>query len=603
MILNHRCLLLGCLTFLFLFAVSPGRAAQEQPLYQLTDTDKILETDTRLKQTITLDEVGIPLQEVLKKVSSKGLIITCGSSCAEQKIHIRLKNRPLFVLMQSLAELMPGKWLVMSDKSGYKLNMTDEAVRYRARWWELFTREQERAIAAQRAYVLDKMREVVTVVEANDPVTLELSQASADRATRHRSFYRLLPAPLQEQIAAHMLLSVFYSKDGATDFPEEDETVVALSALPEAAQSIIRENVPSLQPGEDVQIAFCNVAIGIMPRIIKNGRSVIQANTPLGVGLALDAVVLHADQPGFVEIVKRRGVTAPAEWQRLAAYQQNRVWKNDLLVLADHMSQPYRRAEILDWLATQADMEFVGDYYAQLSVPLSLEQKAQKPVRTVKEELNYRASEQDFSWKQRTDSVYLVRNNRWYRDDKMEVAASLLRQWTAAPLPPLNAKLGQLPDNEATMRRITAQLDREVDIYTNLTVWQIGNGLENYVVEAGSRKYDPQHPNYTWRPFAHIAKHTLRDLSFIEFYASLTLQQRRALIGGSLAYASLTPQVQQRAQYLTSALKALLRDPSVAPVLDIRCEIPIFESLSGGGSDLEPVKLFNFNLTIALPHQ
>lgn len=592
----------GLLLASWLFPLSIS-AQQTQPPFLNPQIDSNLESDTRLKQQITLDEVGTPLKDVLKKLSKQGLALTCGSSCAEQKVQIRLKKRPLSVLMQSLAELMPGTWLPLPSKSGYSLNMTDTAVRYRANWWELFLSERDRAIAAQRAHVLAKMRENVIYAEAYEEGSKEISPELAQKETHLHSFYRLLPAVLQEQIAAHMLTNIFYSNNGVSRFPRENETVVSLNELPDAVQRIIREYVPSLQPGEDVPVAFCNAAIAIMPRIIQSGKPMLQANVTLTVGMAPDAVVLEADQPGFVEIVRKRGKLAPVEWQRLAAYQQSRVWKNDIATLEEYHRQPFRRAEVLDWLAEKADLEFVADYYSHTARPLSLQQKMRKLSRTLKAELDYHAAEQDMSWKQRTDGICIIRNNRWYRDDNMEVPARLLQQWEATPLPPLKFEAGHLPANEDLLRRITAQLDREIEFMSSLTLWQISNGLEGYVPEKGSRQFDLEHPAYAWRPFSHIAQHTLTDDSFLQFYIRLTPEMRQELLGGHLSFTALDAVQRQCALYLLPELQLLAAQRPEKPILlDMRAEIPIAESTSGYNSNLEPIRLFNFSLTLAMPN-
>ena len=39
------------------------------------------------------------------------------------------------------------------------------------------------------------------------------------------------------------------------------------------------------------------------------------------------------------------------------------------------------------------------------------------------------AAKRDISWKRTADGLVLIRNNRWYRDDDLEVPQPLLRRW------------------------------------------------------------------------------------------------------------------------------------------------------------------------------
>jgi hypothetical protein len=186
----------------------------------------------------------------------------------------------------------------------------------------------------------------------------------------------------------------------------------------------------------------------------------------------------------------------------------------------------------------------------------------------LKEELDYRALEQDMSWKKRPDSIYLFRNNRWYRDDYLEVPAPLLRRWLARQDP---AGSGKKPDTAGTptaqIRRLKEQMDREAEIVRALTPWQIANGLTHYVQEEGSRPFDPSKPAYTWRPFQMVADSILSKYNTILFYASLNSAQRTALFEGRLPFGVLTPAQQQQAMYILPELQAFAGSPTSAPIL------------------------------------
>lgn len=98
---------------LLLFACTAGLA--QKPPSTLPSQSPVTQSppipnDTRLERKISLDEVGINLEELLQKVSANGLTLKADPSCANQKLQLRLKQRSLRALMQSLAEWMPGEW-------------------------------------------------------------------------------------------------------------------------------------------------------------------------------------------------------------------------------------------------------------------------------------------------------------------------------------------------------------------------------------------------------------------------------------------------------------------------------------------------------------
>src|SRR5262249_441710 len=84
---------------------SPPPPPQTPPV-SIPDTH--LAQDARLDLPVSLDEIGTSMEDLLKKVSRKGLTLRAGRNCSAQKLQIRLKNRPLRTLMLALAELLPG---------------------------------------------------------------------------------------------------------------------------------------------------------------------------------------------------------------------------------------------------------------------------------------------------------------------------------------------------------------------------------------------------------------------------------------------------------------------------------------------------------------
>lgn len=555
-----------------------------------------LSADARLQRKVTLDETAISLEELLQKLSADDLTLSASRSCRTQKIQVRLKQRPLFRLMQSLAQLLPGQW-VADDKRGYRLDMNAKAVSRRDRWWRLYLAERERAFAAQRAYILRAMR---TDFSSLKPV----GDTAERKETPDQSLHNMLPASLQERIANQILENIYYRSGPLWlgSIPQEGGTVVALRDLPPQAQNMVRQSVPSLS-NDDAPIHFCNVGYSVIPRVILSTEGPWpSASRSLAVDFAPEALALPLDHRMLSSMASQAGRAMPKAWKELIAYQDSRVWKNDLPATRPNDLTPPRRADVLNWLADKADMEFVSDFYSQPCTPLPLADKAKPLARPLKKELDYRAAELDMSWKKRADGIYLFRNNRWYRDDLLEVPNPILQRWLARRSPlESEDRQGKRPSSATPSAQFKQQLDWQAEIIQTLTPWQIANGLSHYVQEKDSRNFNPEKPAYAWRPFAWIAETTLAQYNALRFYASLSPAMQAALHAGNLSLAALNQEQRALALYCLPSLYLLLeRGENVPILLGVHPEQPITSVFGYAGSPTT-ARLFEIRLRITSP--
>ncbi len=291
------------------------------------------------------------------------------------------------------------------------------------------------------------------------------------------------------------------------------------------------------------------------------------------------------------------GDAAPEEWKQLAAYQRSRVWPNTLPKIPprahDDESPMISRAARTDWLGERGHMEYVCDYYSDYisngSYAMPAEQKKLPVTRPLATELNEIAARHDVSWSKSEDGVYLVRNNRWYRDDGLEAPQPLLRRWFAlllqtrrqdaaraeklqAAAPPVAPSAPQpaLPTWPQSPEERTATMkqtwDWAAEVFGALTPWQIYNGLAMFQPEErdlaaqndASEKRREELKRYippsigsggwgiisfnTQRPPFNGAVGTLTGLPHtVQLYASLDDAQRTALLEGRLPVSALSP--------------------------------------------------------------
>ena len=313
-------------------------------------------------------------------------------------------------------------------------------------------------------------------------------------------------------------------------------------------------------------------------------------------------------------LVYGMGDAAPPEWKQLAAYRRSRVWPNTLPTLPprahDDRSPMVSRAAQTDWLGAQGHMEYVCDYYCDYLTNGSYEMPdAQRklPVRRpLAKELDEIAARHDVSWTENADGVYLVRNNRWYRDDGLEVPQPLLRRWFGlllqarrqeaaqaetlqAAAPSAQPITPQSPEERTAVMRQT--WDWAAEAFSALTPWQFYNGLALFQPEerdlaaqndasekrgeglkgyhspgSGSSGYSiisfgGQSPPFS-RPISALKglPHT------VQLYAGLDDAQRTALLEGRLPASALSPSQLAQAVSLQPLLPQALQSSPAASV-------------------------------------
>lgn len=531
-------------------------------------------------RSISLDYTGIQLDELLKKLNGEGVVLRAGPSCAIRKLQLRLKRRSLNSVMQALAELLPGVWTPLPDGKGYTLEMTGAAQHRQQLWWEMVLEERERVRQARRNALLRDMRAELNLSKpgsSKDSSNAEGYALGMDTS----QFFRELPSDLQERIADQ--LNDASANAGPHLISEEGAVVVALAGLPQGTQRLAQDALAILPEGlrpedtvtKDAQIEFINTGDGVSASLLTTSDKTFPLYHLAAMQTA-KAFPLGLDHTYLDRYIKQMGENAPDAWKRLAEYQHRRVWANELPVHTPPAVLPCpRRADELHRLSEQTDMEYIADYHSLPCRPLEMQEKTASLKYPLREELNRFAVAQDASWKRRADNLYLFRNNRWYRDDLLEVPAPLAVKWADYVLKhktDVNALLKQVRPTPAQLKE---QIEWESDILTRLNPWQIGRGLSYLALDqhtsptermsappfAGTPIAESWSKVTTWFPFALTGPRVLQDQNLIRFYQSLDAGQQAALLEAHLDYHSLSPQQQQQGCYLRPTLRAQSGQP------------------------------------------
>ena len=289
----------------------------------------------------------------------------------------------------------------------------------------------------------------------------------------------------------------------------------------------------------------------------------------------------------------------------MANYQNGRCWINNLPKLKTEyinfdLKRPIRWQK-LKWLSEKSGFEFISDYHSTYGYKMD-DNEMQLPLkRTVGEELNELSVLHDLSWKKSGKDLYLVKNNRWYRDDYMEVPSEYLRQLTKTELPNtigieedsnlkpdrnLNPKRGSstIPISMIISKKMRLWLDRAADIASNLSPWQIGKGLKYYVPNDSKELTDSlkmleqRQVNFAAQItenstgfrfeeglFTKDSAYVLSRYRTILFYSTLKKDARTKLLGDGLPFEELNADQRERAIWLLPRLGIMLKQGDESP--------------------------------------
>ncbi len=615
-------------------AKSPSAAPASPTFFNKPEMDPRLAADTRLDRKVTLDEIGISLSDLLQKASVPGMPLNCAADCAEAKLQVRLKDRSLRSVMAALAQITPGTW--KREGKGYCLYTDPKATAYEDQWWQLYGLERERALSALRAEILAEMQRKPYHPKMGDPNPENMSSEMFDEMAQGQEFWYLLPEPLQKQIADQIVDTAYYrSGQSFVSRPIEGAVVVPFQAIPVQAQAdalaCARLLLNGNKMGSPAALSFNNSGFDVSPRIMTTDGRWYDMLALLTVHSQAIAPTLSLDHAGLPELVKKLGDQAPEIWKPLAEYQQQQVWPNDpSQVHIDPQSRPTNQSpprwpEVLNWLADKAGVEFVSDYYSVPGESLSQAEKTKKLIRPLKRELDFQATQEDMSWKQRTDGLYLFRDNRWYRDDRLEVPNKTLQELLTI-LKSAETLSQPTPTTEPAVPAdpLGTQVDLADAIVSRLTPWQIANGLPNYTIEPSRKSvkvgsapaklhkavmtkggktvtFFVPVTTSTAQPFNQIANIIFDDYHTYLFHSGLTQEQAEALLGNGLPVSALNGTQAQQAAYLLPDLQVTFENQPQT-LLSLRPEHGFAQvQLGPSGSPDAALPLHRVRLTVSSP--
>ncbi len=615
------------LTAFTLYPSMPTLLAQASPV--TVAPSPLFLSDPRLIAPISIQAWGVPLKEFFANCSSKELKLNASANCAELKIQANLKSRPLKEMMSAVSELFQGEWVELPDKKGWYFTQSSRTVQKREKWWKLYEAERDNAILKAKRFMLEEHGNPFKGSPANEE---QSSYDAVAEGKEQHELFRKLPLALVEKMADRINLDHYLNSNCYSNFDDEGALPLLLGDLPPFfTEYVKRKLAPSVAISDQLnRIGFDKLGIELQ---FRGGSLDLSALPPSGTSPWMLAstsfisndpfnVLIGPYHEGLPQCYKQFPQFLTPSIQVLLKYENERIWKNTLPKLNRFFSNNGRirpvRWQKLRWLSEKGDIEFLSDYHSTSGYPLKDYEMKARLERTVDVELNEVAELHDVSWKKRPDNLYLVKNNRWYRDDYIEVPDSFLRTLMATKLPyfqseyPINpAKRGapQKPEAKSDPKtepkplseadRMKLSMDRAAEIASRLKPLQIATGLKFYfpdekaiLSETVRKKAKEKIVHEEWlvesmqrqrEEFAAQNSQQLavsrnaeglftKDVSYIMwryrtvlFYASLSKELRSKLLGEGLPFEELSANQRDQAIWILPRIEIMQRQGDDSP--------------------------------------
>lgn len=482
--------------------------------------------------------------------------------------------------MKSLAQLLPGYWEV--EKEGYRFYFSREKKEARENWWRLFTEERNAAIRAVCSEAEKKIEDPLEEMR-NEGGELD-NPAYFEEQKLEQEVFSGLPDNFKKELFSRLDTRTFYRMSGGAIGmgANENNTLISFETLPAELRQRLTKRFRWQSNDVPKYVQYSNSGSALFAGFLSGkGRFMQSVHMTFSNQWTLVMRPNHEQLAHYVSVTKDN---FPAGWTKLAKAHQTRIWENKKVPIERNGKKP-ARSDMQLWLVRHKNIEIISDFYSALSQRMTDQEKALAPIGTTEIELNRIASLHDVSWKQ-TGGVYLVRNNRWYRDDLLEVPEKRLEQ--------IQRKANAITMGEMRKAALKTpigdymrdQLDALADAANTLSPWQLFNGLP-WDITVAERLKKLQEANKTNKPlgdwrtngglppfiadyyFTSFSDLIMEQYETLRWYATLDKKQRKALLEGTLLFGSMSQSQQQSLLYAQPLVKIALDNSIKSVVLKV----------------------------------
>ncbi len=453
--------------------------------------------------------------------------------------------------MSALSRLLDGNWLYNVHLHTYHFYIHKSNVQFSSQWWSVFNAQRAmerqtdyRQCLSQLTHVEDSRGSVTaTGGPGVSPDRLKRLLEEAEMSSRAGEAVESLPLSELRSIAQpHYGLSQYAYHLGNENmgyFQNPPATVVLWLQLPQQSREFIIKSltVSGVDTAglfaSDPLVGFVRLPMSILVQIIRQHGEPITAVTIPCPGPALTPLN-QSELPEANRINSAHGVVIGYNLQTLAKYAEYTAWpvpkarvppQNPMVTVIGNTSDiPPRRADVLQRIATQGHQDIIADYDWQIARPLTLTELNKPLAHSVSAALNSCSSETDSSWHRCKSGIIVDRDNRWYRDEKLNVSNDYLTGAMRSQV-----AITKLNGNE----RQIATLAFDTKIWRDLTPWQFMNGFK-------WAELPPQPGKPAELAFGTTYTQIRQSWPAIDFAVTLSATDQRALVTGGVRLSSLS---------------------------------------------------------------
>ena len=516
-----------------------------------------------LKHSVSIDEDPVSLNTLLNMLSKDGIQLKAKGYIGHLKLQMHLVNQPIYQIMKALATLVPGSWAAGVNPNSYYFYESPKALHSEHVWWYLYDKAVVRLDKDWQKHLDLILTQPYNLIDSNSDISQ--AEAASQNAMNFpmRTFYTHLPSSIKQQIINSHQSSL--STHSQVQMVGAAPIAVAFSQLSPNEQARYLDGVTEFQKSGTSQIKkyldtnplLCFSTLGVLYAftVAPDGSSQYVLQDPDDAAsnrwyLSLDSAAAKMDQSKLLYLIKREPKKCDDLDRELAIYQMRNVWNNNTPEKREsskekyvkqniHLSpetnlmyqnqSPYLRSELLTWLANETGMQFLSDYYSRPEKPMTISQMHAPLKSNLSTVLDHIERTNDCSWKKNSDGIVLVRDNRWYRDDRLEIPISTITKW-----------VNQLPTSTLSYYKMAAhkkqlhaalitQLNIAEAAYQMLSNYQIEYGLRYFVRNSDHTPFNPFEPAYVLRPFARTTMFIETSEPFMAFFNSLSDDERSLL--------------------------------------------------------------------------
>ena len=494
---------------------------------------------------ITLHQAGVSLPVLLKKWSTPDVAIFASAIFGEQRVTLHTEKRSLRSLLEAIAELYGGSWRVQDSGKTLFLEPQVGQKLYAQNWWSYYLAERKKAQESQYKALMEIFNQPPIVHKLG--VNVKGDKSFVDGLNRNSRFFSLLSGELKQQLAKMAFTENF--SDIIYDAEAGETIFVKGDALSDEAKALIKEVDSTISTDEALLLGFSLSGNRVHVKRIVPGQPSRKLSLQSDWAFTTEIFTSSLDQKmaaqGFSSLTKETS----ENWKRLLRYQNKTVWKNKKPQKTDRsLLLSSSTPEILKAMSEQKQEEFLSDYYTEKNLfPVREAQRLKWKATATEGLLDQLAEDRDYSWTRRPDKLFLIRNNRWYRDDALQVSKELRKAW----IKQLDQeKVERKNKEESQEEKAVHVLEWGNRLLSNLSPYQIAHGLQFSVDEKEGGGYDDTKADYEMTPFAEYAEATLKNYRVLRFYSSLTEEQKTAFKTGVLPLYDLTPAQWAKAESL-----------------------------------------------------